>query len=215
MIKKIRVIILDFDGVVIESNAVKTEVFAEVFARFSEYADAMMAFHHANVSLSRFAKFEHLLELMGRSGDASLLAEIAQDFSRRVVKGIISVPLVPGAEDFLSQVTRKLPVYLASVTPADELDLILSQRGLSHWFRKVYGCPPWTKPDAVLDVLKREGLQPEEALLIGDSAGDQRAARTTAVCFLGRNSGLAFDEPLPLCFSDLTEIYKYLEGLLP
>lgn len=211
----LRVLILDFDGVVIESNAVKTEAFHHVFARFPEHAEAMMAFHHARVSLSRFAKFDHLLALMGRADDTALMADIAADFSKRVLEGMMAVPLVQGAETFLRKVTPLLPVYLASVTPAEELAGILAQRGLAHWFRDVYGCPPWTKRDAIRDVLAREGVKPGEALLIGDSAGDQRAAQMTGVDFLARDSGLSFDAPAPLIFPDLNEITQYLDELLP
>jgi phosphoglycolate phosphatase-like HAD superfamily hydrolase len=210
----LQVIILDFDGVVIESNDVKTEAFHHVFARFSEHTVTMMAFHHEHVSLSRFAKFEHLLGLMGRSGDTVLMADITEDFSRRVFDGIMGVPLVPGAEEFLSKATPMLPVYLASVTPAEELNLILAQRGLAHWFRDIYGCPPWTKPDAIRDILVREKVEPDDVLLIGDSAGDQRAARLTGVDFLARDSGLSFDIPEPLTFSDMNEITQHLEKLL-
>lgn len=210
----LRVIIMDFDGVVIESNGVKTDAFEHVFARFPDHAQTMMAFHHAHVSLSRFAKFDHLLGLLGKSDDVDLRDDIAADFSSRVVGGILRVPLVPGAETFLKMATNGLPVYLASVTPAEELNLILDRRGLYRWFRGVYGCPPWTKPGAVRDVLTREGAVPQDALLIGDSAGDQRAARETGVRFLARNSGLAFDEPAPLSFADLNEITAYLKDIL-
>jgi phosphoglycolate phosphatase-like HAD superfamily hydrolase len=215
MVSSLRVLILDFDGVVIESNAVKTEAFHHVFARFPEHTEAIMAFHHAHVSLSRFAKFEHLLARMERSGDTVLMADIAADFSRRVLEGMMVVPLVPGAESFLHKVTPRYPVYLASVTPAEELVLILAKRGLAHWFRDVYGCPPWTKPAAIRDVLAREGVKPGEALLIGDSAGDQRAAQMTGVDFLARDSGLSFDAPTPLIFADLNEISQHLEKLMP
>lgn len=211
----LRVLILDFDGVVIESNDVKTDAFQHVFARFPEHAEAMMAFHHAHVSLSRFVKFEHLLALMGRTDDAALMADIAADFSRKVLDGMMAVPLVQGAEIFLHKVTPRLPVYLASVTPAEELTGILEQRDLAHWFRDVYGCPPWTKPEAIRDVLTREGVKPGNALLIGDSAGDQRAAQITGVDFLARDSGLSFDAPAPLIFADLNEIIPYIEELLP
>lgn len=211
----LRVLILDFDGVVIESNAVKTQAFEQVFSRFPKHTEAMMAYHHANVSLSRFAKFEHLLALIGRADDTALMADISADFSRLVLEKMMAVPLVAGAENFLHKITPQLPVYLASVTPEEELALILKQRGLTHWFRDVYGCPPWTKPDAIRKVLAREGVKPGEALLVGDSAGDQRAARMTDVNFVARNSGLSFEAPMPLIFADLNEITRYLEELLP
>ena len=211
----LRVIIMDFDGVVIESNAVKTEAFQKVFSRFPEYTHVMMDFHSAHVSVSRFVKFEHLMGLMGKSSDTELMGTIAADFSNRVVQGILDVPLVPGAETFLTKVTQRVPVYLASVTPAEELALVLARRGLTRWFRRVYGCPPWTKPDAIRDVVVREGILPQDVLLIGDSAGDQRAAQEIGVRFLARDSGLIFHEPAPLCFADLNEIGAYLEELLP
>jgi phosphoglycolate phosphatase-like HAD superfamily hydrolase len=209
----LRVLILDFDGVVIESNDVKTEAFKQVFARFPEHIDEMMAFHHANVSVTRFAKFDYLLSLLGRPDDSVLREDIALDFSRRVQEMMMTVSLVPGAEVFLKKLRSRMPLYLASVTPDSELETILERRGLASWFKGVYGCPPWTKPGAVRDALAREGAAPGDALLIGDSAGDQRAAQMTGVGFLARNSGLKFDEPSPLIFADLNEILNYVEGM--
>ncbi len=209
-----RVIILDFDGVVIESNDAKTRAFRRVFARFPEHAGAMMAFHDANIPLGRFHKFDHLLELLGRTGDIGLRDEIAADFTRLVQEEMQSVPLVAGVESFFEKITPRLPVYLASVTPAAELESIMDRRGLRAWFRGVYGCPPWTKPDAIRDVIARERLSPADALLIGDSSGDQNAAEETGVGFLARDSGLAFKPPAPLSFHDMGEITRYLEVLL-
>ncbi|TRZ52566.1 HAD family hydrolase [bacterium] len=211
-VNDIQVLILDFDGVVIESNDVKTEAFNHVFGRFPEHAEAMMKFHHDHVSLSRFEKFKHLLTLMGRNDDTVLKEDITKDFSMRILDRMATVPLVSGALEFLRIMTPKMPVYLASVTPEEELSLILKQRELTHWFRGIYGCPPWTKPDAIQDVLSKEGLLPEQALLIGDSAGDQRAAQLCGVAFLARNSGLSFDLPLPLTFQDLSEITNYFNN---
>jgi beta-phosphoglucomutase len=212
----LRVLVLDFDGVVLDSNDVKTEAFRKVFARFPEHCDAMMTYHHAHVSLSRFAKIDHLLERLGRPGDSVLKAELAESFSRHTLEQLVTVPFVRGAEAFLRDITPRLPVYLASVTPADDLEHILKQRSLRAWFRDVYGCPPWTKPDALRDVLRRESCAPEEALLVGDSAGDQRAAAETGMGFIARDSGLPFDDPPPYqIFPDLSAIASSLRPRLP
>jgi phosphoglycolate phosphatase len=211
----LKILILDFDGVVIESNAVKTDAFDHVFGRFPDHAAAMMAYHHSNVSMGRYGKFDHLLGLMGRSGDQTLRAELAAEFSRFVAARMMDVPFVAGALRFLAEVTPRLPVYLASVTPIEELTQTLASRDLLRWFRKVYGCPPWTKPDAIRDILAVERVSPANALLVGDSPGDQRAAESTGVRFIARNSGLAFDAPPPLQFADLEEIRIHLNHLIP
>jgi phosphoglycolate phosphatase-like HAD superfamily hydrolase len=212
----LRVLVLDFDGVILESNDVKTVVFRDVFARFPEHCEAMMTYHLANFSEPRYVKFDYLLERLGHPGDAVLRAELAAEFSRRVLERMTSVPFVAGAEAFLREVTPRLPVYLASVTPAEDLDAILKRRGLRAWFRDVYGCPPWTKPGAVRDVLRRESCAPNDALLLGDSAGDQRTAAETGVGFIARDSGLLFDDPAPpTLFPDLAAVANYLRDRLP
>ena len=209
-----KTIILDFDGVVIESNALKNEAFAKIFGRFPDYAAEMLRFHTDNISLSRFTKFDYLLELLGRKHDQLLREDIATDFSKTMMEGMVTVPLVTGALNFLNTITAQLPIYLASVTPETELRYILDQRNLTKWFAGIYGCPPWTKPAAIADALQRENLTASDALLIGDSAGDQSAAITTGVSFLARNSGLQFEEPYPKCFPDMDAVSNYIQTML-
>lgn len=209
-----KTIILDFDGVVIESNALKNEAFAKIFGRFPDYAAEMLRFHTDNISLSRFSKFDYLLELLGRKHDQLLREDIATDFSKTMMEGMVTVPLVTGALNFLNTITAQLPIYLASVTPETELRYILDQRNLAKWFTGIYGCPPWTKPAAISDVLQRESLTASDALLIGDSAGDQAAATATGVSFLARNSGLQFEEPYPTSFQDMDAVSGYIQTML-
>jgi len=90
------------------------------------------------------------------------------------------------------------------------LVIILNERKLFRWFKGVYGCPPWTKSEAINNVLLRGNLRSEEVLLIGDSAGDQRCAVSTGVRFIARDSGLPFDEPKPIRFADMDEINIYI-----
>lgn len=214
-LSNVRVVILDFDGVVLESNAVKTEAFSAVFARFPEHAEAMMAFHNANISASRFMKFEHLVsERLGRPDDAALRHQLAEDFSRSAQEGIARVPFVPGAESFLAEFSVRVPLYLASVTPAADLEAILERRDLTRFFRGVYGCPPWDKAGAVRDILDRESCSASEAVLVGDSMGDVRAAEETGIGFIARDSGIPFDHPPDLVFDDMHGVADFLRQVI-
>lgn len=211
----LRAVICDFDGVILESNELKTRAFEAVFSTFPSHAAAMMAYHHAHVSDSRFAKFEHLVTgRLGRPSGDPLVAELAAAFSREMIRQIDGCPLVPGAVEFLGRVGAVLPVFLASVTPEGELRDILQRRSLAGHFRGVYGCPPWSKADAVGDIVKGLG-GPDGVLFVGDSAGDQRAAQATGVEFLARDSGLPFDAPPPRAFPDLVALGAAIADRLP
>ena len=211
----LRAIILDFDGVILESNELKTMAFERVFARFSEYAADMMAYHHAHVSESRFAKFTHLVtDRLGRPPDDPLVAELAGAFSAEMLRLIGACPMVPGAAEFLSAVGARVPLYLASVTPQEELEVILDRRGLSASFARVYGCPPWPKAQAIREILASVGTV-GGVLFVGDSAGDQRAAHETGVEFIARDSGLPFAAPPPRAFADMHGVLAAIAGRLP
>lgn len=204
---RLKVIILDFDGVVVESNEIKTEAFRRIFSRFPEHADAMMAFHHANAWASRFMKIDHLLnERLGRADDRELRQELATEFSETVAEQLVTVPFVTGAESFLSEFSERVPLYVASVTPQADLDATVASRGLGRFFRGVYGYPPWTKAHAIRDVLEREKCDPGEAALIGDAPGDMQAATECGVEFIARRSRITFDTPPAVMYLDLHAI---------
>ena len=203
----VRVVIVDFDGVILESNGLKTEGFARVFADFPQHADAMMAFHHANVSMSRYDKFQHLVtQRLGRPADDPLVADLAGRFSAVMMRLIEECPLVPGALEFLAEVSSRVPLFVSSMTPHAELVAILERRGLASSFTGIYGYPPWPKRDVIANVLAERSVPAGEALFVGDSAGDQRVARDAGVEFLARNSGLPFDDPQPRTFPDMSAV---------
>lgn len=211
----IRAVILDFDGVILESNDAKTQAFERVFSRFPEHAAAMMAYHRAHVSESRFLKFQHLVTTyLGRSSGDPLVADLAAEFSDAMLSQLTTCPTVPGALEFLDRVGARVPLFLASVTPQEELDLVLSRRGLAQHFARVYGCPPWTKVSAVADILAGLGGA-AGVVFVGDSAGDQRAAIATGVEFIARESGLTFDVPPPPSGRDMHAVYALIECRLP
>lgn len=211
----IRVVIVDFDGVILESNGLKTEGFARVFAEFPDHADAMMAFHHANVSMSRFVKFQHLADRLGRGADDPLVEQLADRFSAVMLTLVSTCPLVRGAQEFLADVSARVPVFVSSMTPHDELVTILERRDLARSFTGIFGYPPWPKRDVIQRVLSDGGFAPSEALFIGDSAGDQRVARETGVEFIARDSGLPFDDPQPRTFPDMAAVLAAVYSRLP
>lgn len=192
--RALRAVILDFDGVILDSNGIKTAAFRELFSRYPEHAAAMMAYHQTHVSESRYEKFRHLVEhRLGRAGDAALVDALAQEYADLLRARMDNCPFVPGARNLLAALAARVPLYLASVTPEPELLRLLNVHGIASRFTRVFGCPPWTKPRAVGAIVE-EQHGPSGLVLVGDSAGDQRAAAAHGVEFIARDSGLPFDD---------------------
>lgn len=191
---RFRAIVFDFDGVVLESADVKTDAFVELFAEHGEHVQARVREHHlANLGISRFKKFawihEHVLQTPLSDEQSRALGE---RFSALALTKVLAAPFVHGAHEALAALARRYPLFVASGTPQDELDLIVDRRGLRALFREVHGTPR-EKPAILGDIAARLGLTAREILFIGDGTTDHAAARTTGVEFLARDTPALHD----------------------
>jgi len=209
------VVILDFDGVVLESVDVKTRAFRELFSFCPDRVDEIVDYHRRNTGVSRFDKFRHIYrEILKEPLSDEQFRWLSNRYAGLVVDGVIASPFVPGAEEFLSGKQAKA-VFVVSASPQEELEYIVRRRGLTSRFRKVYGAP-MRKPDAIREILAITRSLPTETLFVGDALNDLAAAREAGVRFAGRqppdDPGRFTGEPgVDAAFPDLHGLARFLE----
>lgn len=196
----IRVCALDFDGVVLESVAVKLEAFRSLFSGHPNSAE-IFRYLEANNGLDRYTKFRHIWTVMlGRPYDAEVEARLDKEFSGLVLEAVLACPFVPGAEEFLRD--ARLPLYVISAMPLRELKIIVEKRGIATRFKGLYGSPG-QKAGQLREVLAAEKLAPSELVFVGDAENDRKAAEETGVAFIGRRNAEEFSKPLTTVLTDL------------
>jgi phosphoglycolate phosphatase-like HAD superfamily hydrolase len=212
---RIKAIILDFDGVLAESNAVKNTAFDQFFARYPDYCAAMQSYHRAHHSKPRRYKFTYFVEtLMRRPGDTAMIDRMTEDFSVLVGDRVIDCPEVAGAQSLLEEFSPCVPLYISSVTPQEELIRIVKARGVAPHIRQAFGDPPHRKAEAIGLVLGREGLRPNQVAFVGDSESDYQVAHETGLVFFARDSGQPFSDSGLDLSEDLHGIAARLRPLL-
>lgn len=214
MFKRAACIILDFDGVIVESVNIKTNAFREIFARYPEAYYVAMTFHRENLGLPRHEKFKYLFKFLLNADNAqSMIQKSSEEFSEMVFDKMINCPLINGALEFLSYFSQKVPLYLVSSTPQDELNRIVRKRSLSKYFRRVIGSAR-EKSEIISHLLKEEGLPGQSVFYLGDTVFDFRAAEEAGINFIAiTHEG---DKPqFPgdvAAFPTLAEAAEYLKG---
>ena len=211
-------IILDFDGVILESVSVKTTAFQKLFSFSEEHVSAIVHFHIQNGGMSRYDKFRYIYvnilkeELTGEQFDY-----LCNHFGELVYEEVLAAPFVWGAEEFLHNPPGSAPLYLVSATPETELHEIVKARGLSGCFRGIYGAPA-KKEDCITEILTSTKSSPGAVVFIGDALNDLKAAQKTGVRFIGRVkpgdpaifTGSTYVEQI---VSDLYELNDYFRGV--
>jgi len=209
----VKVIVLDFDGVIVESNKIKHQAFSELFSGFPEHNE-IMSYHLSHNAVNRHAKFRHIIEnILKKKYDEKLAKKWALKFSELTRDKIIKCPYVDGAVDFIDYFSNRYPLYIASATPLDELKIILEGRGISQYFKGVYGAP-MPKTEMLRDIAQKESAVPKEILYIGDSREDYETSSELGCVFIARISGHDFNAPEVKNFKNMSEIKTYITDYL-
>lgn len=185
----IRAIAFDFDGVLIESVEVKSRAFARLFeAEGPTSIRKILDYHLKNGGVSRFEKFRTIYRnILKRPLSEEQFRSLCERFSELVVDEVVAASWVDGAEEWLIQNQGRHPLFVISGTPQDELQEIVTRRGMAKFFNGVLGAPR-TKDLLLRDALQQGGLSPGELVFVGDSETDWQAARQVGVWFIWRRS---------------------------
>ena len=184
----LKVIALDFDGTLVESNKIKDCAFETIFGEWPDHSKTMMRWNLSNDGIERGEKFRYFVEeVLALPGKNDLIEKLTKRFEQLTTRAIVKCPFVKGAEEFLQYIRTRVAVYLVSATPQIELENIIEERRLGKYFKKVYGAPV-PKVDTLKNIMFSEKVTSDETLFIGDSPDDQRVAKNLGIKFIGRQS---------------------------
>lgn len=195
----IEVVVFDFDGVLVDSNAVKRDAYFEIFAHRGEAVRGVI--ERALVEEGDGDRFETIGVILRRLGgeEAVLpvregaIARYAERYNDLCEEHAATCREVPGASGALDELSRVLPLYVNSATPEEPLRRIVRRRGWEPHFRAVLG-RPLTKEENLRRIFLETGVSPRRALFVGDGKRDVAAARELGCPFLAvRNAFNDFD----------------------
>lgn len=183
---KLQAIFFDFDGVIVDSNATKTEAFRSLFENYDHNLVAeIVAYHRRHGGISRVEKirYAHQHIIKNQLSDEEL-KDWAAAYADLVMEKVIAIEWIDGAKEFLDNKQDSLPIFVISGTPEDELQNIIERRKMSGYFQKVLGSPI-KKPDHVRNILSEYRFNPECCVFVGDALTDLHAAQETGLHFIG------------------------------
>lgn len=183
-ISKYKTLVFDCDGVVLDSNRVKTDAFFNVALPFGKpNAEALKAHHVEYGGVSRYEKFTHFIDNILPPGTAEAnLQTLLDAYAREVQSGLLACDIADGLLALRAQ-TAGVKWLIVSGGDQAELNGIFRQRGILDLFDGgIFG-----SPDNKIDILARElgtANITEPALFIGDSKYDFKASHSQGLDFL-------------------------------
>ena len=179
-----KTLVFDCDGVILDSNRIKTEAFSNVAMQFGAHAaEELVRFHVQNGGVSRYRKFEYLLvNILRRPSTVTEIESLASQYGLRVREQLLLCPMTLGLKE-LRKATPHINWVIVSGGDQAELQYIFAERGLISLFNRGIHGSPATKDEILSREIasRRLGLP---ALFLGDSRYDHEAAQRAGLDFI-------------------------------
>ena len=165
--------VFDCDGVLLDSNQVKSDAFFQTALPYGEEAATkLLHYHQTYGGVSRFRKFEYLFsDILNKSDFQPELEDALNRFAKISYDGILSVAKAPGLGDLLDRIRGSgAQLFVVSGGMQSELRNVFRKRGLDKYFNEIFG-----SPDTKDQILEREfanGTMTHPAVFLGDSRYD-------------------------------------------
>ena len=183
----IRVAVFDFDGTLVDSNAIKREGFFRLASPHPEGKAAMAA--SIGTAGDRRSILSAFADRMASSGIHLSVDELVAKYSSYVDTAVAAAPEVEGARNLLIDLSNAgLKLHLSSATPAVNLIAILKSRGWTGLFDGIHGAPI-SKTETLIKISQLESASGEEIAVVGDGLDDARAAELHGTQFIGVGQG--------------------------
>jgi phosphoglycolate phosphatase-like HAD superfamily hydrolase len=177
-------LVFDCDGVVLNSNKIKTQAFYEATQHYGhEPAQALMDYHVANGGISRYVKMDYFLtEIMGKKPEQAELDDLLERFAKAVKQGLKDCEVAEGLDELKAK-TPNASWLIVSGGDQAELREVFAERELDKYFDGgIFGSPD-TKDTILAREIKNANIN-RPALFLGDSKYDYQAAQTAGLDFV-------------------------------
>ncbi len=199
-------VLFDVDGTLMDTNYLHTLAWARAFRDVGEWAP-MNAIHR----LVGMGGDQLVPEVLGRENAVAVRAR-----SPRYNELIGEARPFPGARDLVATAYhRGLAVILATSSPVDELDILLTELDVDDFLDgtttadDIDGSKP--SPEVFLIAMVRYSLDPGRVIAVGDSIWDIRAARDAGIgCIAVETGGFSQHE---LSEAGALHVYRDVEEL--
>jgi phosphoglycolate phosphatase len=214
---RIRAVVFDFDGVLVDSNEVKRQAFFEVFRDYDGSAEVVVSLLASDGVIDRYDVIQGVLSQLevDLPPRAQVARKLAEEYNAICEHHAATCAEIEGAATALATLAAEYQLFVNSATPEQPLRRIVAGRSWDRFFRGVFGRPS-TKTENLRRALSASSTTPQDLLFVGDSRSDMLAAREVGCQFVGvRDDEDVFRQHGVPVVEDLTVLPELVPDLLP
>ena len=179
-----KTIVFDCDGVILNSNKVKTEAFYNTALSYGDIAaKALVEYHITKGGISRYEKFDYFLNVIVPAGsNGPNIEELINCYACEVRKGLFSCEVTVGLPQLRASTPNSRWMIVSGGDQKELLD-VFAFRGMADYFDGgIFGSPACK--DEIFDRELKNGNLQLPALFLGDTQYDHQSAERAVLDFV-------------------------------
>ena len=185
-LKQYKSMVFDCDGVILDSNIVKTEAYfrtAKNLGATDAQAQALTDYHVKLGGISRYHKFDwYLREVLNQPVTESAVQTLLEEFSRELAVGLMECAVADGLQALRKATPQSKWMILSGGDQQEIRDLFAKRDLTKHFDGGLFGSPD--NKDVVLVREIANGNLQLPALFVGDSKYDFEASSLAGLDFV-------------------------------
>lgn len=197
--KKYSHLFFDCDGVILNSNKIKTNAFYKIASKFGESAaKRLVNYHIQNGGVSRYKKIEFFQKVIIKNDDQRLYKKLVKDYGEIVRQDLLQTDVSKGIFK-IKEYFPKSSLVVVSGSDQNELRWVFNKIGIDYIFNMgIFGSPD--SKEEILNKLFRKSIKYESGLFFGDSKYDYHVSSLFNLDFVFLSE-----------WTDLTNWRKYIK----
>ena len=201
--KKIKLIIFDLDGVIVDSKL--NMKFAWDFVKKNKKINVSFNTYFKNIGIP----FEDILIKVGIKNN---IQQITKTYSKGSIKYFNKIKIFKGAKSVINKLNKDY--YLALLTSKDLKRTKLIIKKFKLKFDSI-NCPVSGKqgkpnPWQIIKMIKKYKLEKKQVVYVGDTKVDLKTAKNAGINFFYAKYGYEGSKNIKYSLKNIKEIYNYL-----
>jgi len=198
----------DCDGVILNSNKVKSEAFTSALDGESpELVQQFVQYHQKNGGISRFVKFEYFFKHIKKQLNYKKDLALAIDkYAQLSFQGLLACTEIMGVRDILEGFNKQHTFcFVVSGGEQEEVRKALSKRDFSSYFYGIYGSPE-NKQTHLSNIDRHFNIS--KGIYFGDAKSDYEAAKAFDMDFVYIYGASEWENGIKFCQKNDITTYK-------
>ncbi len=176
-------ILFDCDGVILDSNKIKSDAFYLTSIKYGEEnANRLIKYHKANGGISRNQKFNYFIkDILQMSPSQKIYNDLLREYSKNVFNGLLESNIANNLKEIRNSSKHKW--YVVSGGNEKEIKSVFIKREIDQFFNGgVFGSPR-NKIEIFRDIMTKKDFK-KPAVYLGDSKYDYEASKKAMIDFI-------------------------------